>query len=144
MLLHCQVTDEHAFFEQVWKYLADDILYIFHKALNNPNYQMLENELKNHLLEKMAVLFNKSGGNIQDFNLPQCISTTRMFRVNQLIEEERNHNINDLWEQSDILISQLNIEQSNAFNTIVQTVLSNKPGFYFVSGYGGTCNIPCL
>jgi hypothetical protein len=144
MLLHCQVTDEHAFFEQVWKYLADGILYIFHKALNNPNYQMLENELKNHLLEKMAVLFNKSGGNIQDFNLPQCISTTRMFRVNQLIEEERNHNINDLWEQSDILISQLNIEQSNVFNTIVQTVLSNKPGFYFVSGYGGTCNTPCL
>jgi hypothetical protein len=41
-------------------------------------------------------------------------------------------------EQSRILISQLNVQQLNAFSTIVETILSNKSGFYFISGYGGT------
>ena len=29
-------------------------------------------------------------------------------------------------------------EQLNAFYSITETVLNNKPGFFFVSGYGGT------
>ena len=32
----------------------------------------------------------------------------------------------------------LNEDQANAFNTIVQRVEQNQPGFFFVSGYGGT------
>jgi hypothetical protein len=138
MLLHCQVTDEYAFFEKVWKFLTDDILYYFLKALNDPNYQIPENELKNHMLDKLALLFNKSGGNIQDFNLPHCITTTRAFGVNHFIKDELCHDTNSLLEQSRILISQLSVQQLNAFNTIVETVLSNNPGFYFISGYGGT------
>ena len=48
------------------------------------------------------------------------------------------NNIDNLLDESEFLISQLNIQQRNAFDTIVQTVFSNKSGFYFVSRYGGT------
>lgn len=71
LLLYCQVSDEYEFFQKVWRLLADDIEYNFRKALNCPNYQMPDNELKEHLLDKLTTLFNKSGGNIEDFNLPQ-------------------------------------------------------------------------
>jgi hypothetical protein len=32
---------------------------------------MPKNDLRNELLDRLSVVFNKSGGNIQDFNLPQ-------------------------------------------------------------------------
>ena len=35
-------------------------------------------------------------------------------------------------------MASLNDEQLNAFYSITETVLNNKPGFFFVSGYGGT------
>jgi hypothetical protein len=36
------------------------------------------------------------------------------------------------------MIAQLNNEKHHAFESIVNTILSNKAGFFFVSGYGGT------
>jgi chromosomal replication initiation ATPase DnaA len=36
------------------------------------------------------------------------------------------------------MISQLNNEQLQAFDTTIEAVLANKYVFFFVSGYGGT------
>jgi len=35
-------------------------------------------------------------------------------------------------------MASLNNEQLEAFYSITETILNNKPGFFFVSGYGGT------
>jgi hypothetical protein len=59
------------FFEKVWQLLADDIQYNMRKTLNLPSYQMPINEIKDHLIDKLSVLFNKYGSNIRDYNLPQ-------------------------------------------------------------------------
>jgi DNA replication protein DnaC len=34
-------------------------------------------------------------------------------------------------------LASLNSDQLKAFTTIVDAVLTNQPGFYFVAGYGG-------
>ncbi|ONM60681.1 uncharacterized protein [Zea mays] len=138
MLLYCQVADEYTLFGKVWKYLADDIEYNIRKALNQTNYQIPEDDLKNYLLDKLAVLFNKSGGNIHDFNLPRKTDNLEGRNVNHLLKEELSYDANSLSYESEVLIYQLNTEQMKAFNTIVENVLSGQPGFYFVSGYGGT------
>jgi chromosomal replication initiation ATPase DnaA len=49
-----------------------------------------------------------------------------------------SYDIDALEGEANKLYMFLNTEQNNAFHTIVQNVLDNKPGFYFVSGYGGT------
>jgi hypothetical protein len=138
MLLYYQVADEYTLFEKVWKYLADDIEYNFRKALDQPNFHIPEDDLKNYLLDKLAFLFNKSGGNIQDFKLPRKTGNLEDRSVNRLLEEELSYDANNLSNESEVLISQLNTEQMKAFNTIVENVLSGQPGLYFVSGYGGT------
>jgi hypothetical protein len=48
-----------------------------------------------------------------------------------LIEEELSYDTNNLLDQSKLLISHFNIDELNAFNTIVSTVLLEAPGFYF-------------
>jgi hypothetical protein len=71
MILYCDIADEYSFFDRIWKLLTDDIQYNIRKALNCSTYQIPENELRDELLDRLTILFNKSGGNIQDFNLPQ-------------------------------------------------------------------------
>ncbi len=45
MLLFCEVSDEYAFFEKVWKLLVDDIQYNFREMIGHSTYQMTDNEL---------------------------------------------------------------------------------------------------
>jgi hypothetical protein len=137
MLLYCQISDERSFFDKIWKLMVDDIEYNIQKAMNCPTYQMADDDLRNELLERLTVLFNKSGGNIHDFNLPQKVHTTQQ-DLNRLIKEETSYDPEILHNESQSLISQLNIDQLNAFNKIVECVLCDRPGLYFVSGYGGT------
>jgi hypothetical protein len=129
MLLHCNIADEHTFFEKVWKLMADDIQYNFCKAVHIPNYQMPDNELRDHLFDKLSILFNKSGASIQDFNLPRKEHRTDFVEINHLVEEELSYDANTLLNESQILITQLNTEQLIAFHTIVDVVISEKMAF---------------
>jgi ATP-dependent DNA helicase PIF1 len=70
--------------------------------------------------------------------LPRKQNIDDLNGINHLIEEELSYDANTLLSESQILMSQLNTEQLLAFDTIVNAVLSEKSGFYFVSGYGGT------
>jgi hypothetical protein len=94
MLLYCDIANEFIFFDRVWKLLADDIQYNIQKALNCPNYQMPENDLRNELLDRLSVLFNKGGGIIQDFNLLQKTNSIEQSGANHLIEEETSYDVN--------------------------------------------------
>ncbi|CAD6243026.1 unnamed protein product [Miscanthus lutarioriparius] len=71
MLLFCEVNDENAFFEKVWKLMADDIQYRFREIIGNNQYQIPDVELRNHLIDDFASIFSSNGARIRDRNLPQ-------------------------------------------------------------------------
>jgi hypothetical protein len=126
MLLYCDIANEFIFFDRVWKLLADDIQYNIQKALNCPNYQMPENDLRNELLDRLSVLFNKGGGIIQDFNLLQKTNSIEQSGANHLIEEETSYDVNRFRDESETLISQLNAEQFDAFTMIIDSVVNSE------------------
>jgi hypothetical protein len=66
---------------------------------------MPEKDLRNELLDRLAILFNKSGGNIQDFNLPQKTNSIHQAGVNCLFEEEISYDVNHLLDEFEVLIS---------------------------------------
>uniref|UniRef100_A0A0A9DV49 ATP-dependent DNA helicase n=1 Tax=Arundo donax TaxID=35708 RepID=A0A0A9DV49_ARUDO len=138
MLLFCEVNDEYAFFERVWKSLTDDIQYRFREIIGNPNHQIPDNDLKNYLLDDLSILFSKNGGRIRDNNLPHVSDSTQSSYGNRLVEEELSYDTAELLLESEQLMSSLNDEQLHAFYAITDTVLDKKHGFFFVSGYGGT------
>jgi DNA replication protein DnaC len=58
--------------------------------------------------------------------------------INRLIDDELTYDFDAMQSESEMLISRLNDDQLHAFKTIIEIVLTKRPGFYFVSGYGGT------
>ncbi|XP_062193516.1 uncharacterized protein LOC133896896 [Phragmites australis] len=138
MLLFCEVNDEHTFFEKVWRALVDDIQYRFRQVVGNPSYQLSDNELRDYLLDDLSTLFAKNGGRMRDYNLPHRSNPSHVAYGNRLIDEELSYDNEHLLLESDPLLSNLNDEQRQAFDTITNAVLNNTCGFFFVSGYGGT------
>jgi len=105
MLLFCEVGDECAFFEKVWRLLADDIQYQFRDMIGNQNYQMADNDIRNRLLDNLTALFAKSGSNIRNFNLPHRTNASAASFGNRLVEEELSYNVACSSYQSDLLSS---------------------------------------
>ena len=138
MLLFCEVNDEYAFFEKVWKLLADDIQYRLRDTLGNPGYELSETEVKDYLLDELSTLFSKNRARMRDCNLPEKSKDSGCSFGNRLIEHELSYDVSLLMAEAHKLVACLNEEQLSAFNSITKAVWDNRPGFFFVSGYGGT------
>ena len=137
MLLFCEVSDENTFFEKVWHHLADDIIYQYRDMIGDPNHVLPNSRLRDYLLDELCALFSQSGRNITDFNLPPKTHAEYPILHNRLVEEELSYPIDPLIDINNPTAS-LNEDQTNAFHTIVNREQQNQPGFFFVSGYGGT------
>jgi len=130
MLRFCEVTDEYAFFEKVWRVLADDIQYRIRETIGNPCFFIPEKQLKDLLLDDLSTLFEKNGGRIKDHDLPSKQNNSATICGNRLIEEELSYNGPELLLEAESDMSSLNDEQLNAFFSITECVLNDKPGFF--------------
>jgi chromosomal replication initiation ATPase DnaA len=118
--------------------LADDIQYRFRELVGNPGYQVPDIELRNHLLDELSSLFSRNGTRMRDHNLPEMTTHLESASGNRLIQEEHSYCADQLMGEAENLINKLNEQQLTAFKSITETVLNDRPGFFFVSGYGGT------
>lgn len=57
---------------------------------------------------------------------------------NRLIYDELNYNRTILADEHHSLMSTMTAEQRGVYDRILSRVNANKPGFFFVYGYGGT------
>lgn len=137
MVLFCEVGDENSFFEKVWRHLSDDIIYQYRDMVGDPNYALPDSRTRDILLDELSVLFSQSGRNIVDFNLPPKTHAEYPVLYNRLVVEELSHPSDPSIDMNNPTLS-LNQDQTIAFNAIVQRVERKEPGFFFVSGYGGT------
>ena len=124
--------------EKYWVHLAEDIQYKIRCSLHDPLYCVPTEELKDMLLDKLAVIFTKNGHSITDHNLPlKTVRHTDSCQVD-MISDELCQDFENLIQTSEMLCGKLNEGQKNAFSVIVQRVRDGKPGLFFVSGFGGT------
>ena len=138
MIVHCGIADESAFFEKHWHAMADDILFNLQQALNNSSYSVPDAQLRNMVLQELHTLFVRNGVSMSSFNLPSINCDSSFQSANRLIDDEMSYDIDNLCVNAPLLYDQLNVDQRNAYDRIVQSVMTKSPAFYFVSGYGGT------
>jgi hypothetical protein len=137
MVLFCEVGDENSLFEKVWRHLSDDIIYQYRDMIGDPNYSLPDSRTRDYLLDELSTLFSQSGRDIADFNLPPKTHADYPALYNRLVEEELSYPPDPSIDMNSPTLS-LNEDQTQAFNAIVHRVRQNQPGFFFVSGYGGT------
>jgi len=138
MLVFCNLQDEQRFFHENWKKMVDDIEHYlakkYYPIIHSPN----EKELQDLLLDELEHIFSKNGINMYNYNLPQKSTQYTLDTNNQLIQEELNYDCNKLEEESNIMYSQLNVDQRNSFHDIINSVMNKQPNLFFVIGHGGT------
>ncbi|KAM0879429.1 hypothetical protein ACQ4PT_034241 [Festuca glaucescens] len=137
MILYCRVLDENIFFEKYWTYLAEDIQHRIRCSLHDASYTVPVDELRNMLLDELAVVFAKNGVSILDHTLPLKTVYANDSIVNNMVSDELSQDYETLIKTVEAMQQQLNEDQKVAFKSIVDKVRDGKPGLFFVSGQGG-------
>ncbi|TXG48657.1 hypothetical protein EZV62_024532 [Acer yangbiense] len=108
-------------------------------TLNFPQLTLTETQLKNLALYEIKQILQKNNRSLKDFPpLPLPNHSLIQDANNRLIREELSYDIQRLIMEHKELYSGLNVQQMNVHDIVVQSVIENKGGLYFVYGAGGT------
>jgi hypothetical protein len=107
--------------------------------LNIADLVLSPTELKSFALSDIETLLQSSNKSVSDFpTMPQPDMSLITDRQNRLIYDELNYDRQSLAEEYTQLMSTMTSEQRKIFDKIMTRVTENKPGLFFLHGYGGT------
>ncbi|XP_031120878.1 uncharacterized protein LOC116024115 [Ipomoea triloba] len=122
----------------VWHYLAEDAQYNRRLTMQDEGLCLSDEEKKNFALieiERLLQTYNKS---LKDFPHMPLPNFQDAFLVdNRLLFDELSYDCN-VHHESQQMERQLIDEQKVVYDTIINDVLQQHGGMYFVYGYGGT------
>ena len=101
--------------------------------------ELTDEERKNICLtyiEHMLLCNNKSLRHIPNMPYPNEMLT--MGNFNRLVYDERKYNQDELRHQHEQLYSTLTSEQRDIYGSLMEAIVGENGGMYFVYGYGGT------
>ncbi|XP_072077991.1 uncharacterized protein [Arachis hypogaea] len=132
------ISNPERVWNATWTLLADGILYERRKALKNQGLNMTDDELKNLCLIEIEKILNSNTRSLRDYqSMPYPeMSHVRLFQ-NKLIEEELAYDTNDLTHTNLYTEQKMTHEQRLVFDEILNAVITDSGGFYFVYGHGG-------
>ncbi|KAH9605454.1 hypothetical protein KSS87_001661 [Heliosperma pusillum] len=139
LLLSCTLSMPSRVWDKTWRLLSYNILHRQRRILNNQGLQLTDEELQNYTLLDIENFLQINGSSLHRFEgmpLPD-ISATSHHR-NNLVMDELSYDRQSLREEHDNNLAIMTDEQRLVYNEIVDAVLKNKGGVFFVYGYGGT------
>ena len=101
--------------------------------------ELTDDERKNICLtyiEHMLLCNNKSLRQIPNMPYPNEMLT--MGNFNRLVYDERKYNRDELRHQHEQFYSTLTSEQRDMYGSLMESVVQDSGGMFFVYGYGGT------
>lgn len=95
---------------------------------------IMQKDIHFAILNNINDVLHSMGCNINEFNLvSETITSSKIIKEAKEVYFERNIIVND---EELLLHQKLNVEQKKAYNIILQRVLTNKPGAFFIDGPG--------
>ncbi|XP_058774673.1 uncharacterized protein LOC131648953 [Vicia villosa] len=126
MLLSGTINRPRHVWEKTWKTLSDDM-------------QLTDAELKNLTLIEIENMLQSNQRSLHEFkDMPYPDSYVTRHVSNRLIYDERDYNANTERENFNNLFRALTDEQRSIFETIMEVILKQRGGVFFLYGYGGT------
>lgn len=138
IIIFCEVADPVSLWEKFWQPMSEDIAHCLQRIYNLQHYQVPEEQIKDQTLSTIKLLFKANGTLVTQFNLPLPTSNIYYSSVDRLLMEELEYNINYLKVEHEKLFTQLNAEQNDAYDKVLEAVVTGNDGFFFVNGHGGT------
>jgi hypothetical protein len=100
---------------------------------------LTDDQLKVYALADIEFMLQSSGKGLQDYPPMPCADRALVPDVQDvLINEDLNYDRKALAAEHERLMSSMTSEQHNVYDTIMTRVSQNKPGVFFLYGYGGT------
>ncbi|XP_057450068.1 uncharacterized protein LOC130741240 [Lotus japonicus] len=125
--------------EQTWRLLSDGILYDRRKELNIPGLQISDDDLMNLCLIEIEKLLYNNGRSLREYpTLPFPRFAEGLNFGNKFVIDELNYNKEEMSKAHEELVSRLTEEQNDVYTQVLNSVLSNNGGFFFLYGFGGT------
>ena len=94
-------------------------------------------EAESIVLEKLKEQLNRSGSDLQDFNLPEP-KYMKTNRTPSLIVAETNFDHNELLNRAEANVAKMNPEQRNFYDSVISSVTSLSGGLFGLNAAGGT------
>ncbi|PNX77341.1 ATP-dependent DNA helicase PIF1, partial [Trifolium pratense] len=139
LLLSDQLHRPSFVWNNTWEHLSDDIQYKQRRLLQLPDLVLTSDQLKCYTLAEIEILLQSNGKSFNDFpDMPRPDADLVPDRGNRLIYDELNYDTKLLAEEHCKLMSTMTAEQQKIYDRIISRVHENKPGFFFLNGYGGT------
>jgi ATP-dependent DNA helicase PIF1 len=96
-------------------------------------------QLKNYALAEIEALLQCSGKSLKNYSgMPRPEAGLLRDVGNRLIYDELNYDRLSLCKEHSELMSTMTTEQRGIYDKIMGRITGNKPGFFFLYGYGGT------
>ncbi|KAH1212405.1 hypothetical protein GmHk_14G040617 [Glycine max] len=138
LLLSNQLSRPEYVWNNTWQYLTDDILHRQRTILQFPDLVLTPEELKSFALIDSEKLLQSNNKSLMDFpSMPQPDIDLIGEKGNMLIYDELNYDRKVLAKECIHLMSNMTLEQRKNFDKITERVNENKPGLFFLYGYGG-------
>ncbi|XP_058733993.1 uncharacterized protein LOC131605682, partial [Vicia villosa] len=139
LLISKQLSRPEDVWHKTWHYLGDDILHRQRLILQLPDLELSDDDIKSLVLQDLESFLQSNNRSLSDFPImPQIDASLTSESQNRLIYDELNYDTQLLAIEHTQLMSTMTVEQRTVYDKIMARVEENKPGIFFLYGYGGT------
>ncbi|CAL1358645.1 unnamed protein product [Linum trigynum] len=131
ILVHSEVADPRALFEDNWKLFAEDFSYQTRRGLDLQHFQPPAEYLKNEVLKHIEALLHNHSKTLADYNLPQPNEDAGASIPNRLVCEQLNYDVCIEQCRATEIFATLNHAQSEAYRKVMDSVAHGVGKFFF-------------
>ncbi|XP_048604781.1 uncharacterized protein LOC125582235 [Brassica napus] len=138
MLVSKSLSQPHVVWEATWEYLTDDILYKKRRETGRPDMNLTIEQIKNIALTEIENHLLSNGRSLKKWPHMPKPENFGDYNGNRLIDDELNYVVEDQLKENERLMAMITDEQRGVYEQILDAVLNDSGGVFFLYGYGGT------
>ncbi|CDY70925.1 BnaCnng70400D [Brassica napus] len=138
MLVSKSFSQPHVVWEATWEYLTDDILYKKRRENGQPDMNLTIEKIKNIALTEIENHLLSNGCSLKKWPHMPKPEDFGSYNGNRLIDDDLKYVVEDQLKENERLMAMITDEQRGVYEQILDAVLNDSGGVFFLYGYGGT------